>query len=303
MDYFDLYKQRLNKNNLDIKQKMIENNKKMNDALFDVSPTLKIVKVNEVETTARVTSVAVYQSSLFVTTSNYKKVIFKDIDLPLYMGDIISYDDTYWIVIDITKTELSLSCVVVKCNSKLKYYYNNQIVELYTHISKDRFMLKEDKVMIVPDKTYRSFVQYNNITKTFSEGLRFVINADAYKISQLDRISRITNDKGVLEVTFDNDIVQEKDDIINGIAFNGSEVTTQLAISGSDTIRLNSTQTYTIDTQNIFAWSINNTSIATIISQTGNSCTIKAIGLGEIELTAIYNQTELKKKIKLIKVF
>ena len=136
------------------------------------------------------------------------------------------------------------------------------------------------------------FVQKNEYTDTIYNGMRFIFNHsknDVYEVTKVQSVfgkSCYEDDMGYYQLVCKYVKWVQGDDFENNIAFNprlenNTPTTNDIYVNGSDVVSLSSNQTYTIvNTTNVTFELDSDTvaeNIATIVSQDGTSCVIKAL--------------------------
>jgi len=92
------------------------------DNLFEDSPTLVVNgKLNGESLSFRVSSFF-NRKTLTINPDSYQKVIFKDINQVINIGDILEFNNYAWICTETNTTPLSSSCLVSRTNNILKFY-------------------------------------------------------------------------------------------------------------------------------------------------------------------------------------
>lgn len=137
------------------------------------------------------------------------------------------------------------------------------------------------------------YVQKNEYTDTIYNGMRFIFNHsknDVYEITKVQSIfgkSCYDDDMGYYQLICKYVKWVQGDDFENNIAFNpklentSTSTSTDISVNGSDTVSLSTNETYTIVNATNVTFELDSDTVAendaTIVSQNGTSCVIKAL--------------------------
>jgi hypothetical protein len=186
------------------------------------------------------------------------------------------------------------------CNNSLTYKNSLNIVSSIPCIIDSQVVftdgLVDEKYYKTSDKIINVQISKNEDTSKFYLKQRFVINHNkVFYISSINDYGNV----GILTITMNEDIPRESDDLINNIAEQDIPQiitpipTGKLVINGTNPIYvgdINKIYTIAYDNGNIlegdFDFTIDDTSIARIITKTDLTCNISAIGTGQVKLTA-----------------
>lgn len=198
--------------------------------------------------------------------------------------------------------------VIIECNQTLKWKDKNNNIHEYPCVSKNdsygsKLVLNNDMIQNISSKT-KITVQYNEYTKTIGKDTRFIFSHSEEDIYKSADINRSINE-GIITITCDKSELRNEDSLENNLAFNDySSVVlpdipidttnpnnpTVYSIIGEENIKVNTNKTYNINpiiTDCI--WSIDDESIATIVSQSNGSCIIKPLLVNEFFVLSCKN--------------
>lgn len=151
------------------------------------------------------------------------------------IGDILYFDDDYWMVYDMSGSLYQGASVEAqRINNKLSWITKNgDKVEVKAIMGKgmlgSKSQMRAGQVEInpygvnLPVSTIRGFVEWNKYTDEIKLGHRFIIGKNVYKVISVDDMSFINyeNNTGVIQLILDiTTIIPEKDDFENNIAYN-----------------------------------------------------------------------------------
>jgi hypothetical protein len=112
--------------------------------------------------------------------------------------------------------------------------------------------------------------------------MRFLLGFNGIYYPYKTTLPDIISKPGLINLVLEEDSILPEDDVVNGIAYNPTNpvTPTNLSIFGSDNIKINQQSAYNIinnPNNYTFTWSLNN-AYASIVSNTGITCTVKAGG-------------------------
>lgn len=155
---------------------------------------------------------------------DYFKVLFKDFNTTIDLGDLFEFDNYRWLVTDISsKGTPTLSCMIRRCNAKLKFVRTNNdvlpsptntIISLDCVVDKKIYSVKEDRYYAIPNDELRVKVpncgDSRKIRFQNNKGTRFLIGNPvmAYATFGIDSISEVRTN--LTESNEDNGILNLK---------------------------------------------------------------------------------------------
>lgn len=210
-----------------------------------------------------------------------------DSAVSIHRGSVVEVGtDKYIVITDIDDNGVYKTCKMLKTYNTLKWKDEiGTIVELPCIVS--NFTLYSDgleigKYMITEDGKRAVIVSSTSDTLKIKEGMRFIFNHNSvFKVTDIDDYSMV----GILNIVMAQDVFINDDDKEQNIAVNVYDTTpapepppVDLAISGSDEIKIGNSQDYTIinNTNYTFLWSVNSNKV-TIINFNTISCTLSAV--------------------------
>lgn len=154
------------------------------DAEFENATTVNTVLHNGVPVTVRV--VGKFDTETVARRNdNYQKIIFRNPDYEVNIGDIFEFYDAKWICTDISSTPFSKSCTVTRSYFNI-YIYKNGIIHEVPCIVEDTIRLysmgiKENEYIMQPFTDIIVRVPNNEITSLIRRGEVYRIGKDTYK--------------------------------------------------------------------------------------------------------------------------
>ncbi|GFR36055.1 hypothetical protein [Thermobrachium celere] len=273
------------------------------DYLLDVMG--KQIKINSTTSKAIISNFDTYNSKYKIITKTEIKT-----------GDLIEWnDEKYLIISEISKKEFYFKAIMQKINHKIKLNFNGQIKVFDSIIIDKVYSTEQENYLQLLDNQILVILQDNADTKQIQLGQRIIKFNQAWKVKNIKLIQN-----GIVELLVETDLVQTDDDLINEIANYKPQqppVTNySVTFEGSDTIKVNYTQTYTAKLLNngvevtgaTFTFAIDDTTNAQITSTTANTVTVKCLNASNtyVTITAMWsNDSSVKatKQAKLIKLF
>lgn len=253
---------------------------------------------------------------------DFKKIIYKNFDIITYLGDRFKFFDYTWIVVNTDSiASITNSVYVRRCNSKLKFYDDNNIYHELDCVASDKLInLQEETYVILPQNELEIIVKFEDGSKLIKPLKRFLINGYPWKVESVDGVSNIKNSKGFIKIKLKYDSIGAYDDVVNDIAdglkprdipTNPTTPTTgySICITGDSILRNTLTASYsttisnngTVDNTKIVVWSISDTTKAQIVSQDGTTIKLKGLTTsGTVTLTATLSDNPLIKTDKII---
>jgi hypothetical protein len=154
------------------------------DSEFENSPTIKTVLHNGTSIVVRVVG-KFNKETLSRKNDDYQKIIFKDYDYVVSVGDLFVFDNSTWLCTDVGSTVVSKSCTVQKCNNVLEFYstvdsslYSIPIIITNKIIIDD----EENKYLTTIDNTIYMMCNSTLITQQIKPDNVFKIGIYNYKI-------------------------------------------------------------------------------------------------------------------------
>lgn len=243
-------------------------------------------------------------------------------DYRINQGDYITYnDDIYLIIPAIDKDNPFFNTAkITRCQTTLNYKGLKNPIWFYgSNSSYGVKGVEETNTIDTIDGKIYCLVQDNKDTQKIYIGMRFVLKNNKNQIYKCIKTENILTDK-CREIVLEKDVYDEKDDLINNIAYNPEldkisgdvEVTKDnyaiKGLNGSYNIRKLGQNTFTIynnDEVDTDSWQINieNNNLGvndyTIIETTNNSITIKNnIGYSKETLTINFIKDNIKLSIE-----
>jgi len=172
---------------------------------------------------------------------DYRTILFKDPNITLNMGDLYSFNNYYYLCVDVGKQESpTASCLVQRCNVELKWTTSSTpvmpstplpIITVYGVATQKIVDPSEDKFILLPNNTLMVTIPNEadgRLIKDSPKGTRFIIGDKAWKVVAVDNISGIrttygsttpTSDNGVIKLRIQSEqINSQRDNVASGIA-------------------------------------------------------------------------------------
>jgi hypothetical protein len=328
MSSWDTYVARLNIDGTSLRDRLIAREKSVLSERIASSPSLKSVTVNE-------TAMSVVINS---TTATNKKTFDTLPDQYVNLGDIVSWNDTSWIVDQVdVDNDLYYSGHLTQCNKILKW--QNQTT--YTTIERQCVFsqkttsgVNEDSKAPIVDGQYTIILSYDSETALLNIDRRFIVDVigsdpKVYKIDYIDTITGrydgVTG--GVLYLSLTQDTKQADDNIELMIANYITPTVTPTpdpvlltcAITGKSTIKIGGSRTYmatfyatdgtTVDNTITAVWTLNGNTGVTMTT-TGNTASLIAtansdligevVTLSVVDSNGLYNPATLSVEVTAI---
>lgn len=211
------YKDRINRVGT-AKNSMSKHAKNSIKTFFKDSPSYKTVLINGVSKGVQIitdTKIPTIRQILMHPDDNIRA------------GDLITWNDNYWLCLNNNfddPDDIYEKGIIEKCNSTLKWIDEGGILRDYQCVfyfnARSNFGIDEDRVMTLPDGRRQVIVQNNEHTRKLGRDKRFLFGGKPYVCIDDDYVS----DFGLVNLSFKDGIIDDKDDLINGIAYNGSEL-------------------------------------------------------------------------------
>ena len=161
------------------------------DEEFEESPTIKTVKHNGVDIIVRVVG-KFNTETVSRNNDNYQKIIFKQSDYVVNIGDIFEHDGDKWLCTDISSTPVSKSCSVTKCTNILNFYDQNHILYQINCIilDKQNINISEDKYLSTIDCDILVLIANTETNMLISSNDIFKIGIWNYYVTKPDDITK-----------------------------------------------------------------------------------------------------------------
>lgn len=158
------------------------------------------------------------------------------------------------------------------------YDNNGKIIRIPCYADDNKIMLRDSNIGAIDNLDTSStwiIIQDNPTTRMVGEEIkRIIINGDAYKIVGVNRLPSV---KGITKLSLKNDkIDNERDDLVNGIAYNESieipQIPNDIEIVGDDELYMDLANEYVVNTQLDVSWSADKEWVR--ITQNNNKCSV-----------------------------
>ena len=291
--YFDRYKLRIAAYGNSIEDAQVKSTIYNITQSFKESPTYKSLYINSVATDCRIID----------TDKSYEKKLLFMSGVTKNIGDLAVIDNDYWLIVDTQSNEMFSKATIKLCNNTLKFYdVNNVLVSIPCIATNSVETLEDAKILFLPKDELKIIVPYttnsNKITFNSSSNdsqMRFVLNGSAWAIQTIDRISKVSGGYGIVEIFLKSDGINEYDDMVNGIAYNGYLPSLTLSILNGSSANIAVGQTLQLNvevTDNNIA--VSPTPTIVYASSNISICTVSTTGLitpiitGTCTITATY---------------
>lgn len=207
MSYLDTYRLRMNQMGTSISDVFSKSTKTFINNTFQDSPFYFSVLINETPKNVQIIE----------DQKQDEKIMLSLPDDDISLGDLVLFDNTYWIVNNHYNNGILPKSIIQKCNHQLKYLIENEIISTPAYITnKSTFgsEIKDIKYIILPDGTLRALVQSNTNNDTITIDRRFIINNKAWKVIYVDDISY----DGLIQLTLQQDTLNNNDNLALGVA-------------------------------------------------------------------------------------
>ena len=241
-------------------------------------------------------------------------------DVKIKAGDIIQHQFKY------SDEELRTYIVIAKPDPKRGYMESymteccfsfnmrddiGNIVTIPVYWDDNKIMMRDSSIGSITNLDVSSTwgtLQDNSLTRKLGSTItRILVDGNIYEIVGVSRLQTV---KGTIKISVKNGVPHEKDDLINGIAYNEYIIETSQpstdTISGDDTMWMDIETTYTIEnpTNDIVVWGTNN-SMVKVVTFNKTSCQLlcdydNSMNYKDIVLTATKNGVNYTKIIKVI---
>jgi hypothetical protein len=164
-----------------------ENYQKLVDEKFENSPTIKTVKHNGIDIIVRVVG-KFNTEALTRKNDDYQKIIFKDYDYVVNVGDLFEFDDLKWICTDVSSTAVTKSCSVQLCNNTLSFYSTtDSSLHQIPCIITNKLTIKEDSsnYLSTVDNQFYLLTRNDAVTQQIKPNDKFKLGIYNYQIESL----------------------------------------------------------------------------------------------------------------------
>ena len=322
-DYYEnVYQRKLDYTGSSLKNKAISRNTKEFERYLAVTPTRQEVLLNDSETPI---NVSIQRSMQNLVGDRYEKNVLASLDDNLKIGDLLYWEDNYWIIISQERLVIPthFKGKIRLCNHYLKWNHQGIIYQVPGHVITSRaFALEEGQkagltweegAMVV-----LGILPHNEQTATISRYHRFIIKERAWRVVSTDTLS-VDN---LIFIRLEEDQINlAKDDLDNQIADkyvpeeSSQEVEGYIyAIEGESKIVWNQTESYLATRDEVsegvdVIFSVSDPELVTLVTEnTVNPAVLKgnSAGLtGEITLTCEFVATgqTLTKSIEILSLW
>lgn len=298
--YYDVWKKRMLNNGGSPSEAILNNSKKIYANNFKNDPsyrkgTLKKSDLTEHDIDTRIINID--------KTIKEKRIQILP-DGICNMGDYIIYPNKTYIITEFEDNVTVPYCKVTKCNQNLTQLGWNMTVPCYvTNDAYGNKLLLDSDILSSSDEKCKITVQNNEITRNIKKNARFMFAHSPHGIFKIFSIDVVYNE-GLINFICKKDLYRKDiDDLENNIAGQVDEVDEEIPpltyeIVGSDTIKINTIEQYNIKSDSTIRWSVDDSSICTMIEQGSKYCTLKALKKDEqCVLTAKINNTVVGEKL------
>lgn len=295
MSYFDDYKRRVNILGSSSSERMVNLQRTTIKNSFSNTPSYFEVTINSSSSPVGVQ---------IVDDSNVRdQKLIICVDYQLKNGDVIDWQDAKWInVLTDDMSDIYYRGQLRRCVGQLKWLDSNGLPkERYFTFKSDsstNFGVQDGRIMTLGNERRILIVPLDDDTKLIGKDRRFIFDSRAWISTTIDTISV---DNLLIMTVEESEIDKTNDNLDLGIAdyYNNlppepnpdpAPVGYSVVIDGSESIKKNLSQIYIatvyadaiIDATKIVTWELLNddesggTSLATIVSQSGTQCEVKA---------------------------
>ncbi|MCY6372769.1 hypothetical protein [Clostridium ganghwense] len=180
-----------------------------NDFDFIMEQVGREVKINSDKVTAIIQNISLNNSNKHDTKSIMTKA-------ELRTGDLVEYNSFKWLIVnDINDKRYDHynKSKMRKCPFVIKFNFKGDIVEVPAIVGVGMQGVEDGKVMTLPKGFLKVTMQDNEDTARIKEDLRFITMGYVWKV-----VSCTKEDKGLLYVYAEKDLVTHNDDLENEIA-------------------------------------------------------------------------------------
>lgn len=200
---------------------------------FENSPTLQTILHKNTEIQARVVGVFSKETPTR-RIEDYQKIIFRQPDYSVSIGDIFEFDNSKWLCTDLGSTPVTKSCMVERCNNTLRLFKNNVLYQVPVIVEDHSMGYKENRYLADPDDNIIVRLPYNDITKDIGRnGIYRLTDYDNYKIISVNRVT----EPGLIIIKMKVHVEEQQLPVYN------------LTILNGESIQISNNQSLTINTQ------------------------------------------------------
>lgn len=234
---FDKFRKRCVCNGETIKEALINKSVHVVNSKFAKDPTYQIVSINNLEDV----KCRIYENNSY--SKKYDSVYIQTLlSCPLSVGDLIYYDDSYWLC---TYARLENGVyyqgTIVKCNYELKWIKDGKIHSSYCFVDNNSLSVDDDKLVNHPDGSIIAQLPITPTTTEIVENMRFLIdiqreNPNTYKVTSCNFVTR-----GIGYITLERDIFNSITDNLELMItdyYNQELVEDSIEFDGKDIIEL-----------------------------------------------------------------
>lgn len=228
------------------------------------------------------------------TSELEKKMMFRP-DTKIGAGAYISYANKTYILRELDIDQITPKGLAFYCNRYISFNGGKESLPCYTNSTTygSKGILDQEKFYELDSKT-KVYIQKNSLSDTLYVGQRIMFDKKyVYKITEVDDLVY----DGMYIIVCQRDEVLPMDDFDNNIAYNKNSVPEEeqeeesCLITGNDTIRIGTTQTYFINT-NGGSWVLDDESLVSYIEE-DNQIEITALSFGWINLSYVNTDGEV----------
>ena len=209
-DHWQTYRNRLNKNGLNQKDRIIANTQRTIIDQFSNSPSYYEVTVNGISQ-----DVQIIEDSASRKDSEKKRIICKPND-DLNIGDAIVWDSNDWLCTDIDDVQIYIRGIIERCNNNLIYLDSDGEIITVPCVITNKILMnqKENDYYILPDNKIMVMVADNDDSKEITVDSRFLLGSNAFKVESIDNITK----PGIITLKMHFDSITQNDNKDLGIA-------------------------------------------------------------------------------------
>lgn len=209
-DHWQTYRNRLNKNGLNQKDRIIASTQRTIIDQFSNSPSYHEVTVNGISQ-----YVQIIEDSISRRDSEKKRIICKPND-DLSIGDAIVWDSNDWLCTDIDDVEIYIRGIIERCNNNLIYLDSDGEIITVPCVITNKILMnqKENDYYILPDNKIMVMVADNDDSKEITVDSRFLLGSNAFKVESIDNITK----PGIITLKMHFDSITQNDNKDLGIA-------------------------------------------------------------------------------------
>ena len=221
MGFYDNYRSRVQDTLTDTDYINEENKRYVIENFFEQPNYYQVTKNFDLDTTY---DVLIAEESKKKDSVGIKNLISYPYATPQFtLGDYINWQSDVWLLTTLdTQYDYSVVGRIIETNTDLKWINNNGVLKSYRAIATNKVIhqgLDETKYITVPDGNIIVRVQKNDDTSALKESRRFIINGNAYRITNINNF--VNN---MIEFYMEQTTVSDEDDLINNIADQSANV-------------------------------------------------------------------------------